>query len=182
MTTTLRSTVHAKLGWIWRDRLGASLVIDSNKLESKNDLADGPGAGQADAVWHAEDQALAAGQSVSFELDALEQSLFGGAITIRLSRVKALLIVNRNASGAGCLQVGGAAVDEWHEPFGAPGDTVKVMPGSPLLLSNCRDGWEVNLQNAVLKVAPVDGDVTFDIAVLGTVSGTGGSSSSSSGS
>ncbi|MFH1924356.1 MAG: hypothetical protein ABIP48_31275, partial [Planctomycetota bacterium] len=69
--------------------MGTSLVIDSNRLPFDKNLADGAEVDQADAVWHAEDELLFAGQSTTLELDALEQSRFGGTITIPLSKVKA---------------------------------------------------------------------------------------------
>jgi hypothetical protein len=179
MTTTLRSSIAAQLGWTWRDQLGTSAIVDSSRLPFNKSLADGAEADQADAVWHAEDQALSAGQSVTLELDALEQTCFGDTISIPLSRVKAILIVNKNTAGNGYLLVGGAAVDEWHAPFGAAGDTAKVMLQSPLLLVNSRDGWEVELGSTALKIAAIGGDVTFDVAILGTLVGQSSSSSSS---
>lgn len=180
MTTTLRSTIGAQLGWTWRDKIGTSLVSDSSRLQFSRDLADGSDAYQADAIWHAEDQVLAAGQSATFELDMLQQSLFGDVITIPLVTVKAILIVNKSSAAGNCLLVGGAGGDEWHGPFGAPGDTVRVMPDSPLVLASTRDGWAVNPSNRRLKIAAVGGAATFDVAILGTLPG-GSESSSSSG-
>ena len=182
MTANLRSKIRAELGWTWRDHVDAAPIIDSNRLLFSQDLADGVAANQADGVWHVEDQTLADGASTSFDLDALEKSLYGDTITISLLKVKAILIVNKNTTPEGYLLVGGAEVDEWHAPFGAAGDTIKVMPGGPLLLANAGDGWDVTVDAAVLKIAAAGGEVTFDVAVLGTTSDTGSSSSSSSGS
>jgi len=178
MTTTLRSSISAQLGWSWKDEVGTSLVIDSNRLPFDKNLADGADVDQADAVWHAEDELLFAGQSTTLELDAIEQSRFSGTITIPLSKVKAILIVNKNATGSGYLLVGGAPVDEWHAPFGASGDTLKVMPDSPLMLSCSREGWDVQAGSTALKIAAVGDDVTYDVAILGTLVGGSGSSSS----
>jgi hypothetical protein len=179
MTTTLQSSIAAQLGWTWRDQAGTLAILDSNRLRFAKDLADGPEADQAEAVWWAEDETLSAGQSITLELDALQQGCFGDTITIPLARVKAILIVNKSAAGEGCLLVGGAGADEWYAPFGASGDTVKVMPDSPLLLASSRDGWEVGPGNTALKIAAAGGSVTFDVAILGTLAGQGSSSSSS---
>ncbi len=178
MTTTLRSTIHARLGWTWRDRAGTSEVVDTSRLETRTDLTDGTGAGQADAVWHAEDAVLADGQSIDLELNALEQTLFGGTIVIPFDRIKALLIVNKSTA-AGYLRVGGAADEEWYAPFGASGDTLKVMPGSPLLLANSGEGWPVDWLHAKLRLSAVGCMATFDIAILGTLGAAYGSSSTS---
>lgn len=176
MTTTLRSMIHARFGWAWRDRVGTSEIVDSNRLEAKIELADGTSTGQADAVWHSEDAALADGQSVELELNALEQTLFGGTITIRFGRIKGLLIVHRIAA-ADYLLVGAAPANEWYEPFGSSGDTLKVMPGCPLLLASSRDGWPVDAQHARLRLRAVGGTAVFDIAILGTLDAAYGSSS-----
>jgi hypothetical protein len=181
MTTTLRSSITAQLGWTWRDQIGAFSILDSNRLHFNKTLADGAGADQADAVWHANGQTLSAGQWTTLELDALEQSCFGNTILIPLASVKAILIVNKNTAQSGYLLVGGAAVDEWHAPFGASGDRVKVMPDGPLLLVNSREGWDVEPGSTALKIAAAGGDVTYEIAILGTLEEQGSSSSSSSG-
>lgn len=169
MTTNLQSTVETHLGWTWRDGVGGAVVVDSNRLACRQDLRDGAAAAEADAVWHAHGRVLLAGESLLLELDALEQSLFGAAVLIAMDRVKAILIVNRNTAGTAHLAVGGAAADEWSEPFGMFGDTVKVMPASPLLLANVMDGWPVVPSAATLQVSAIGGAVTFDIAILGTL-------------
>jgi len=178
MTTELRSSVGVELGWTWRDRLGTSSITDSNRLPFARDLSDGSGANQADVVWHAHDQSLAAGESITLYLGALAQGLFGDTITLQLARVKALLIVNRSAVGDGYLVVGGAGVNEWCAPFGMLGDTVKVMPDSPLLLANVRDGWDVGVDSEALRITAAGGTVVFDVAILGTSQGGSGDSSS----
>jgi len=172
MTTTFNSTIAAELGWTWRDHVGTAPIVDSNRLSFSKDLGDGDGTGQANAVWHAENQSLSAGQSLVLELDLLEQSLFGDLIGVPLAKVKSLLIVNKNTAGAGYLLVGGASNDPWYAPFGTPGDTLKVMPGSPLLLAHVGDGWEVGFESHALRLVAVGDSVTFDIAIIGTLAAT----------
>ena len=178
MTTTLRSKVEVQLGWTWRDRIGPFVVTDDNRLLSVKELSDGAAAGQADVVWHAAGQTLAAGQSTTLELAALVQSVFNDTILIALARVKAILIVNKNAAGIAFLLVGAAGADEFCAPFGMLGDTVKVMPASPLLLANLGEGWSVEPGHELLMFQAIGGEVVFDIAILGTAS-EGGSDSSS---
>lgn len=179
MTTTLRSKIDVQLGWIWRDRIGPFTVIDNNRLLFNQELADGIQAGQADVVWHAADQTILAGQSITLELAALGQSVFDDVILVSFARVKTVLIVNKSAAASACLVVGAAGLGEWSAPFGMLGDSAKVMPGSPLLLANLRDGWEVEPGYEALKLQAVGGDVTFDIAILGVSAGGGNDSSSS---
>ena len=93
MTTNLRSTIHAELGWTWRDLAGSALITNSNRLRLVQDLDDGHDENQAEAVWDAADQTLAAGGSTTFELDALEREMFGDTVYVSLLTVKAILIV-----------------------------------------------------------------------------------------
>jgi hypothetical protein len=167
MTTTLRSTIQVQLGWTWRDIVGANVVANSNRLQLTQDLDDGAGANQADAIWDVVDQSLTAGTSTTFSLDALARGLFGDTITIALAKVKAVLVVNKNTSGSGHLLLGGAASDEWYAPLGASGDCVKIMPGAALLLACPQAGWDVAAGATELKLAAVGDDVTFDVAILG---------------
>ncbi len=179
MTTSLASRIHAELAWTWRDTLGDSPIVFSNRLQFAKDLADGWGDNQADAVWYANDQTLSAGESLTYDLDMLEQTMFGDTITVPFARIKGLLVVNKNAGGNGYLLIGGAAADEWNEPFGASGDTLRLMSASPLLLANARSGWDVTSVSRSLKVAAVGEDVTFDISAVGTLWRESGGSSSS---
>lgn len=169
------------MGWTWRDCVGSFVITDSNRLLFKKDLADGLGPDRADAVWRSVDRWLADGQGLVLCLGALEQQVFGDTITIPMKKIKAILIVNKNTTSDGYLVVGGAGIDEWCAPFGMLGDTVKVMPGSPLLLASLRDGWPVDFGSEMLKLQAAGGEVTFDIAILGTTEdqqfGSGDSSS-----
>ena len=176
MSTNLRSDVRAQLGWTWRDHADAAPVTDSNRLQFRKDLGDGIGTDQAEAVWHTEDQTLGDGSSTTLDLAALEQSLFGNTLTIALAGVRAILIVNRDAS-QGSLLIGGAAADTWHAPFGAAEHRVRVMPGGALLLAHPGRGWAVGPGETDLKIEASGGAATYDIAILGTTT----TSSSSSG-
>jgi hypothetical protein len=138
MTTALRTALEAKIGWTWRDTIGTSVIVDSNRLSFGRELLDGALDAQADAVWHLEGQVVARDESFLLPLDALEQSLFGDTILIPMRRIKAILIVNRNTSGSAHLVVGGAPSDPWSAPFGTLGGTIRVMPDSPLLLTHHR--------------------------------------------
>ncbi len=177
MTTTLRSTIQAELTWTWTDHVDTLPIVDSNRLRMTAKLPDGNDSGQAEAVWHLSDQSLLSGQSIVYELDQLPQELFGSYVEIPMIAIKAILISNKATSG-GYLLVGGAVTNAWEEPFGASGDQVTVPPGSPLLLANTQDGWLIPIGQTDLKVQAVDDDVTYDIAILGTLSTPQQSSSS----
>lgn len=180
MTTSLKSTISAQLGWTWRDQVATATVTSSNRLPFSKNMMDDDYLSQPGAVWYAEDQTLGAGESAIFTLDALDQNMFGDTITVPMSSVRAILIINKNEdAGDGYLSVGAAAVDGWSAPFGSAADTVKVMPDSPLLLANTVDGWDVESGSTDLEVTAVGGSVTFDVAVLGIL---GQQSQSSSGS
>jgi hypothetical protein len=171
MSTNLRSTIQVQLGWTWRDSTGTHVVANSNRLQLNQDLENGTGTNQADAIWDAVDVNLTADSSTTFSLDALERDLFGDTITIALDKVKAILIVNKNTGGSGHLLLGAAASDEWYAPLGASGNTVKIMPGAALLLACPQAGWDVAAGATNVKLAAIGDDTTFDMAIAGVAAG-----------
>jgi hypothetical protein len=167
MATTFSGNVASKAGWTWIDHVGQAPVVDSNEHQYEKEFTHGVNPYQANAVWHAEFQVLAPGQTRLVELDLLQPALFGDLITIPLAKVKVLQVINRNTEGDGYLLVGGAQEHAWAEPFGSATDRVKVMPDSPLLLVNARNGWQVPDGASVLAIQAIGGSVTFDIVIIG---------------
>jgi len=178
MTTTLQSKIRAELAWTWVDHVNTLPIVDSNRICATVEVHDGDDIGQANAVWHASDQSLSAGQAIIYELDQLTQDLFGSLIEIPMDSIKAIL-VNNKTSGDGYLLVGGAATNAWEEPFGAPGDQLVVPARSPLLLANAQDGWIIPIDQTDLKIQAVNGPVTYDVAIIGTLANNQQSSSTS---
>ena len=169
----MKAQIKASLGWDWDDG-----VRDSGRLEYARTLLDGNGDNQAEAVWHVENRTLAAGESDTFDLAALERAVLGTTLTVSLTAVKALLIVNESTDG-GQLLVGDAAADQWSEPFGADGDCAIVPADSALLLCDRQSGWPVDSAARNLRIAASGGDVTYSLAIIGTL--TPASSGSGSG-
>ncbi len=160
---TFQAEIKATLGWRWDD--GAR---DINQLGYEESLAEGNGDNQAEAVWHLESQVLLDGNSTTLDLTALTRTILGDTLSVTFLTVKALMIVNQS-TGAGELLIGGAASDEWSEPFGADGDQATVPPDSTLLLTNRKQGWDVDSTNKNLELTASGGDVTFSIAMVGTI-------------
>jgi hypothetical protein len=129
---------------------------------------EGNGLNQAEAVWHAEQRALMSGASETWDLTALTRAVLGDVLTTTFLTIKAILIVSSSDS-AGELVVGGAASDEWSYPWAAAGDKSHVPPDSRLLLENSQWGWAVDASNKNLKLAASGGAVTYDIAIIGTL-------------
>jgi hypothetical protein len=159
---TFTSELRASLGWNWTD--GA---VDNDRLDYTQQLPEGNGDGQAEAVWHVVEQTLLDGASLTLDLTALHRTVLGDDHVVALLTVKAILIVNHNTAG-GSLVVGGAATNEWSAPFAAAGDKIAVPPDSPLLLANRSAGWPVDATHRNLKLAATGGNVTYSIAILGT--------------
>ena len=170
-----KAEIKASLGWNWSE--GAT---DNHRLDYARQLLEGNGDGQAEAAWHAENRTLLDGASTTLDLTALTRTILGDLNTVTFLTVKAILIVNES-TGGGQLLVGDAAENEWSEPFGADGDQLAVPPDSPLLLANRQAGWNVDEGNKNLKLAGSGGDVTYSIAVVGTITAPGSGSGSGSG-
>lgn len=177
MSTTLRSTIRIEVGWTWRDQAAGLLFTDSNRAVYRQDLGDGAGPGQADAVYHALDQMLAAGQAVELPLDGLEQTMFGGSVPVRLARVKALFVINKGQ--AGLLVLGGAAMGGWLGPFGQWDATVRIPPDAPFFVAHRGEGWPVEPGANRLRIEALGAEARFDLVLLGTTTSGGEMSSSS---
>ena len=164
---TFKAEIRASLGWNWLD--GAA---DNARLDYVRQLLEGNVAGQAEAVWHAAGQTLLDGASLTLDLTALTRTVLGDLNTLMLLTVRALLIVSSGDS-VGKLVLGGAAADAWWGPFAAEGQQLVIPPGGPLLLAHPGDGWPVDDTHKSLKLAALDGDVTYSIAIVGTTTAAG---------
>ena len=167
---SFKGEIKASAGWNWNE--GA---IDNDRIDYAEQLLDGNGDNQAEAAWHEESQTLSQGTSTTLDLSNLTRTVLGDAHAVTFLTVKALLIVNES-TGVGELIVGDAASNIWSAPFGSATDEVVVPPDSPLLLANRKDGWVVDASNRNLKLTASGDDVTYSIAVLGTITAAGSGS------
>lgn len=176
MADVFKGEVVARLGWKWTADGG---VVDDDKLQKAQQITDGTDANEAEAAWQPDggEQTLLNGATSTLDLTALTRALFDDTLSLTLVTVRAILITNTGTSGT--LVVGGAGTNEWSEPFGADGDLVEVPAGSPMILSNLRTGWDVDNSNKNLKLAASGGDVTYEMAIIGTINAAGSGSSSS---
>jgi hypothetical protein len=175
------------LGWRW-DTAGA---LDRDSLSYLKRFSDVVGDLENMAVWHLEDQVLADGDTIHWDLSALVREVLDADISHAFSKVFAIMIVNLNTrTETGTLTFGDADWDEWWQPFGRLGDTVQIPPDSMVQLVN-RDGWPVETlgpgsssssgegnADRMLKLAAADADVTYSIAITGAIADVTESSSS----
>jgi len=174
MTEEFKASLVAGLGWKWT----SGTVIDDGRVRYAQPLTDADVTARAEAVWHDASAILLDGASRNLDLTALERAVFDDVLRTVFADVKGLLVVNEG--GPGRLVVGGADEDAWFGCFGAPDHTVEVPPHSALVLSHRQDGWPVDGARCNLKLAAAGGDVTYSIAILGTLTSGGSSSVSTS--
>lgn len=188
MAETFTQELRAQLGWDWNTD-GAQ---DKSSLRYLKRFSNVVGDLENMAVWHLESQLLDIGASIEWDLSALVREVLGEDITLSFSKVFGIQIVNLNTFAAGgVLTFGDAGADEWHEPFGKLGDSVKIPPDSPLILFNL-NGWPVQSlgpgsssssgegnADRMIKLAAADTIITFSIAITGAISDITESSSSS---
>lgn len=169
MADTLAVDISAKAQWLFSDALDLSTVADASQVSYARSLSDGTGADQADKIWH-DSRTLAAGGNDDLDLTALAQTIFGSAISISFSKVKALLVVNTSTTTGDQLRVGGAAANAFSAPFnGVSASLVLVGPDSPLLLANKKDGWTVTAGTGdILRIHnPTANAITYRIVIVG---------------
>jgi len=171
-------------------------AIDNTKTQFTVKWAEGIDIDQCNAAWHAEDQELADGEVKDWDLTALPRTVFGETLYTHFETIKALEIVVTSTTG-GTLEVGNCNVDPWSQPFGHDSHTVNVPPGSPLVLGNCRTGWDVTGLGAgsssssssgegeddfssadrYLRLRCVGGTLTYKIRIVGIIEEASSSSS-----
>jgi len=160
---TFKAQIKASLGWDWNEG-----IRDNGRLEYAKALSTGSGDNQAEAVWYLEHQVLAVGAACTYDLTALGRVVLGMNYATAFTTIKALLVTNESTDG-GELLVGGAASNPWSEPFGGDGDRVLVPADSAMLLSNRQSGWPADATARNLRIAASGGDVTYSIAIVGTL-------------
>jgi hypothetical protein len=156
-----KSQINVSLGWNWNE--GA---VDNGRADYAKQLLDAGGDFAADAAWSAKEQMLVSGGSIALDLTALQKTILGGAYSVGLAAVKAVMVVNH---AGGTLTLGGAPANEWSAPFGSPGDQIALPPDNSCLLSNARTGWPVSAAQRNLKLAATGGDVIYSIVLIGTL-------------
>ncbi|MEN6406838.1 MAG: hypothetical protein ABFC77_10230 [Thermoguttaceae bacterium] len=169
---SFKSQIKASLGWDWNQG-----VRDNDRLDYAKSLSDGSGDNQAEAAWHVEQQTLPLGESIDYDLTNLARMVLGVSLSTAFAAIKAVLLVNESTDG-GDLRVGGAEDDPWSAPLGGESDGVLVPADSVMLLSNRQSGWAVDSASRNLRLTASGGDVTYSIAVVGTLSASDSSSGS----
>lgn len=173
---TLNATILARLGWSWKDSGALSVVRNDAQVEYRCSFSDSLDAARADAIWEAAAETLAASASKTYELDALERSLFGDTLYISLLTIRVLFVHNRSA--AATLRIGAAPSDAWQGPFGDAADTLLLPPGAALLLTAPTPGWPVTTTARDLRITAQDAQAEYDLVLVGTITPEEGTSSS----
>lgn len=81
----------------WTDTLSTTDVVDSVEIIRALTLANGTGAGQANAYWR-DVRTVAGGDLDSLILTALPVSVFGGTSTLNMASVKGIYVRNMSAT------------------------------------------------------------------------------------
>ena len=169
---TFSAEIKASVGWDWED--GA---VNNNRTDYLQQLPEGNDDGEAEAIWHVEEQTLPNGTTATLDMTALVRQILGDANAVAMASVKALLLTS-DAESAGKLVVGGATVAPWSEPFAADADQVIVDPNGMLLLCNPGAGWPVDDAHRLLMLSASGGDATYSAAIVGTLAGSNSGSGS----
>lgn len=183
MTIALKTNVYAGISFDWQDRTDEGTLVfkDKGHVFLNQVLESGSADLEADQVWHSRPgtyRRLAASASETFDLTALSSEVLGYTATLDpFIEVRSILVINRTSVQGSYLLLGAAASNEFHAPFGAAGDTVRVAGGSQVMLSSLVDGWTVSGSAKNLKIAnPSSVDIDYEICILGTTAASTSSS------
>lgn len=126
---------------------------------------DGSGASQANKQWSK--TATLTATSATFDLTSLTGT-FG---TVTFTKIKGLILINTSTTDGAMLTVGNAASNVWAAPFGGSTQTVKVGPGSCLVLSamtaQSTGAWTVDASNKNLKIDAGSATITYKLVLIG---------------
>lgn len=131
----------------WVDGLTATAVTDTATVVQTIAIANGAGAGQANAYWR-DVLAIPAGGFAAVDLLSLPMIAFGGTGAIGLSAVKMLMVVNR--SPAAPISFGAAAANRWS---GYSAGAIAMPAGATLFAMDAAFGYPVSAssRNIVLQ-------------------------------
>lgn len=183
MSVTLKSTVFAGVDIDWRERSDDGWVevrdVSSQRIVKK--LSEGTGDAEANQVWHtgASPRELLVGVDEHFDLHAMIMPILGKhLVTFTFIEIRAIFVALRTITTGALLRIGPGDTNPFIAPWRASTNWNNIGPGSPLLLANLYDGYDVNGGARMIKLANAGGvDLTYDMAIVGTTT-----SSSSSGS
>lgn len=168
MPVTASLSTNNRLTFALADTPDIGSLSQSVEVRTARTVANGTGAGQANAAWSAR-VTLAAGQVYSLDLTNLTLSAFNLAGRLALTNLRDVIVVN-NATTAGRYLLYGVI-----SPQDTTGYVARLNRGADFRWSDYQDGIAVTAGNKDIYIAnPSNGSVTFDIALagLGTYSDT----------
>lgn len=176
MAKTLKTDLNFRVIWEYVNtpdsgQDDAPATKDNNTFQVLDGMTNGTGGEDlSNILWH-DIRTLSASSNEEFDLHGGLTDAFGH--TLNFTVVKCLVIHNRNVSSApAVLEIGGAtnAFSSW---LGSATDTIKISSESMFTLWNpTTAGYAVTAGTGdILKVTntSADDDVTYQIAVIGTV-------------
>lgn len=170
MATNLRTTLNVAMNWLYRniDSDSGRETRDSNSISIVDVLENGVVIDTADKIWY-DRRTVNDAADDDLDLAGGVTDAFGNALTF--AKIKAILVHNRNTTAAENLLVGGGSAPIVSH-LGAGGDIVRVGPGGVFLLWNpSLAAYAVTATTAdILRLTGSGGDITYDIAVVGTSS------------
>lgn len=106
MPTTLTLTGQLRVSASWVDDLTATTVTDAASVSKSLSLANGTGAGQANAYWR-DIRTVGGSATDTIDTTALPLSVFGSSGTLNLASVKLVYVANQSATVTLTYDVGG---------------------------------------------------------------------------
>ncbi|MDO4557479.1 MAG: hypothetical protein Q4C47_00740 [Planctomycetia bacterium] len=166
MSDRLDVLTRIECGWTWKNTGESRQFTDTTRIRFRRDTLSPDIVQDTDVAWFLENQTLSDHGTMVYNLASLTQRIFGKEVTFTLATAKILYIFNRSTTGT--LTLGETVSNPWTGPFGMAGDTLNLSPGSPFFVADFSTGWSVDPTACHLKLSASGGDITYDIAILGT--------------
>jgi hypothetical protein len=163
MSESLALDLNVLAEWLHQITGGPSTPGDPGKLLFARHCPYGTADGQVSKRW-ASTRTLAAAATETLDLQSLAYSSGGVSGTISFSKVR-LIFIAMLTDVAG-LQIGGTAASEWSAPWPSAGEGQKCGAGSPAVLADLVDGWDVSAGAKGLLLTNLSATDPADFTIL----------------
>jgi hypothetical protein len=160
MSDTLSAALRSTAAWDRVEDTALGTRRDKTTSQHVATIVDGAGVGQADRVFH-DQRMVAAGGTDTLDLAALTQQMFGTAVPMSFSVVRALIVTNLEQTPGRYLHVGADAASP------ATRYALRVGSASRCMVSSVQEGWSTSGANILRMFNPGAAAVSYQIIVIG---------------
>lgn len=167
MSLKMDSRVTMEVYWSWTERETNVTTMTNGNLRRQFPFSSDTSPA-VDTVWCAQDVALAASTTTSYDLTQLTRSIFDEPSSVELGNLCAIYVHNKSAAAPLAVMNTGTGTAETVLEGSVLQQTL-LPPGGALCLCNPLANWSVTTVRKTLQIENLSADAvaTFDLIVTG---------------